>query len=274
MKFGYCIENFDAHLSPEKLIQTAQLLEINGFDSLWVTDHIMQKKGSRLPIYDNIAEAIVTLGFLIGHTKNIKLGISTLVLPIRNPVLVAKQLATLDYLSGGRLVSSFAVGWNEEEFGIVGQNFKNRGRRMNEGISLIKRLWDGKSSFAGDYYNFEDITFEPLRNELANQQFLIAGNSKFAIERAIKFGTGWHPAGGISGAEARKLLMPYEDKIPKNFQIWARKGIADEDIGEIIQEYKEHNIDGVIIDLSRTKDPKEHEKKFQKLLETVKEERS
>ncbi|MCE7737241.1 MAG: LLM class flavin-dependent oxidoreductase [Candidatus Heimdallarchaeota archaeon] len=274
MKFGYCIENFDVHLSPEKLIQTAQLLEQKDFDSLWVTDHIMQKKASRLPIYDNIAEAITTLSFLIGHTKNIKLGVSTLVLPIRNPILVAKQLATVDYLSGGRLVSSFAVGWNDEEFGIIGQNFKNRGKRMNEEISLIRQLWEGKTSFSGENYNFDNVTFEPLRKELAHQQFLIAGNSKYAIERAIKFGTGWHPAGGISGAEARKLLEPYEDKIPEDFEIWARKGIADEDIGEIIREYREHNIDGVIIDLSRTKDPEEHGKKFQELMDAVKQERA
>jgi len=67
MKFGYCIENFDVHLLPEKLVETAKVLEKNKFDSLWVTDHIILKRGSRLPIYDNITEAITTLAVLIGH---------------------------------------------------------------------------------------------------------------------------------------------------------------------------------------------------------------
>ncbi|MHA2274447.1 MAG: LLM class flavin-dependent oxidoreductase [Candidatus Kariarchaeaceae archaeon] len=198
MKFGYCIENFDVHLSPENLVETSQKLEKAGFHSIWTTDHIMQKRASRLPIYDYISEAIVTLAFLAGHTSSIKLGVSTLVLPIRNPILVAKQLASIDYLSQGRLVSSFAVGWNNEEFEILGQNFKNRGKRMDQDIAMIKELWKGKTSHLGDFFNYEKVSFEPLREGLSNQLFLIAGNSKFAIERAIKYGTGWHPAAGIS----------------------------------------------------------------------------
>ena len=127
MQFGLTLENFDANLSPQALIETANLAEECGFESLWTVDHVMQRMGGKLSLYDKIAEVIVVLAFLSGHTENIKLGVSTFVLPLRNPILAAKQLATLDYLTNGRVVMTFGAGWNYDEFAFLGMDFRNRG---------------------------------------------------------------------------------------------------------------------------------------------------
>ncbi len=261
MHIGYCIENFDKHLSVENMKYTVELIESSSIDSIWTTDHIMQKKGSRLPVYDNISESITTLSFIAGMTSRLGLGISTLVLPIRNPVLVAKQLASVDYLSDGRLIPSFSVGWNEDEYKVMNSDFRTRGKRMNEYLQIIHKLWNGNIRHTGEY-NFDDITFKPVHKELNNKIFMMAGNSDAAINRAIKYG-GWHPAGGISGEEIRVKLEGFD--IPTNFKIYARKGIKDENIADVIDEYKAHKIDGVIIDLSRN-DEKQRKEKLDELI--------
>jgi probable F420-dependent oxidoreductase len=253
MKLGYCIENFDTHLSPEKLIETAQQLEDNGFHSIWTTDHILQQRNGPLPIYDSIAEAITTLSFLSGHTKSIKLGVSTLVLPIREPILVAKQLATLDYLTNGRLVTSFGAGWNEKEFEFLGAKFSDRGKRFDEALQLIRGLWMGSKTFNGKYYQFEDASFRPVREDLKTIPILIAGNSKHALNRAIKHGDGWHPGGGISGLEVKRKLEDVEEG----------------DVTPILDEYEDNGVTGIVFDISRIKSKDDHQKRFKELMQAA-----
>ena len=125
MKFGFTIENFGLNLERDYLIKSAKTAEEAGFESLWMVDHILQANEEGLTIYDEtttglynvITEPLSTIAFLAGHTKKIKFGVSTLVLPIRNPVIVAKQLASLDYLTNGRVVMTFGAGiwisWRE-----------------------------------------------------------------------------------------------------------------------------------------------------------------
>ncbi|MHA2168694.1 MAG: TIGR03619 family F420-dependent LLM class oxidoreductase [Candidatus Kariarchaeaceae archaeon] len=267
MKLGYCIENFDTHLSPDKLIETAQQLEDSGFHSIWTTDHVLQQRDGPLPIYDSIAEAITTLAFLSGYTKSIKLGVSTLVLPIREPILVAKQLATLDYLTNGRLVASFGAGWNEKEFEFLGQEFNDRGKRFDEALQLIRGLWTGSKTFKGKYYQFEDASFKPIREDLKTIPILIAGNSKYALNRAINLGDGWHPGGGISGLEVKRKLE--EAEISSSFEVWVRKGMPEGDITPILDEYENNGVTGIVVDISRIKSKEDHQKRFNELIQTA-----
>ena len=255
MNIGYILENFDVNLSPDYLLQTALYAEKLGFHSIWTTDHIMQPVENRLTIYNRIVEAISTLLFLAGHTKNVKLGISTLVLPIRNTILVAKQLATLDYLTNGRLISSFGAGWNKDEFEFMGMNFSNRGKRMNEQLQVIRSLWQGEQSFEGKYHSYTKASFEPRSDTLANSPILVAGNSEHALKRGVTYGTGWHPS-GMKPDDIKKALEPYQEQLKdKTFDIWIRVAYLPQvDYATFVPEYEKLGVTGLVFDCSKEKE--------------------
>jgi alkanesulfonate monooxygenase SsuD/methylene tetrahydromethanopterin reductase-like flavin-dependent oxidoreductase (luciferase family) len=263
MNFGYTIENFDINLNPENLIETAKLLEVAGFESLWTVDHIMQPKGGHIPLYDTISEVIVTLSFLGGYTKKIKLGVSALVLPIRNPIIIAKQLATLDYLTNGRMLIVFVGGWNEGEFNFLGKDFKNRGTIFDEYIQVVKTLWMGKTEFKGDFYQFKNANFKPIREDLPNKPILIGGYVRSAIERSILYGDGWHP-GAMSGKEIEETIRPFRNQIgQKNFQLSVHSFISkNTNIEEFVNEYAEHGISRIVFDTTRSDIPPDERKDF------------
>ncbi len=114
--------------------------------------------------YERITDSITTLAYIAAMTKKVKLGISSLIVAMRNPVVVAKQLATIDHLSRGRVVVAIGTGWNEKEFSFLGSNFHNRGKRVDESISIIRALWSSESnSFQGAStgISFEKTVFQP-----------------------------------------------------------------------------------------------------------------
>ncbi|MHA2032268.1 MAG: LLM class flavin-dependent oxidoreductase, partial [Candidatus Kariarchaeaceae archaeon] len=104
MKLGYILENFGDNLNPENLVVSAQTAESMGFQSIWATDHIIRPRENNYPLFNTICESITTISYLAGKTNSIQIGVSTLVLPQRNPILVAKQLATIAFITKGRLV--------------------------------------------------------------------------------------------------------------------------------------------------------------------------
>jgi len=193
MKFGVCVPNYRESSSPEALRTVALEAERAGCDSLWTTDHILMPKSSGTP-YERIFDSITTLAYLTGITKRVKLGISSLIIAMRNPVVVAKQLAAIDYLSAGRLMLAIGVGWNEKEFAHLGSNFHNRGKRVDASIRLIRALWRGETSFKSRVLGleFSDAIFEPLPIQ-KHLTIWIGGTSKAAMKRASALGDAWHP---------------------------------------------------------------------------------
>src|SRR5438552_2882162 len=193
MKFGVCVPNYGESSSPEALRTVALEAERAGCDSLWTTDHILMPKSSGTP-YERIFDSITTLAYLTGITKRVKLGISSLIIAMRNPVVVAKQLAAIDYLSAGRLMLAIGVGWNEKEFAHLGSNFHNRGKRVDASIRLIRALWRGETSFKSRVLGleFSDVVFEPLPIQ-KHLTIWIGGTSKAAMKRASALGDAWHP---------------------------------------------------------------------------------
>lgn len=193
MKFGVCVPNYGDG-SVEDLRRLVSEAESLGFDSLWTTDHILVPRNSGTP-YERILDSITTLSFLIPLTNRVRLGISSLIIAMRNPVVVARQLATIDNLSGGRLTIGIGAGWNEKEFSYLGSNFNDRGKRVDESIKLIRELWEGKApSFSGEFVrqSFSDVAFEP-RPIQKRLPVWIGGNSKAAMKRAARLGDVWHP---------------------------------------------------------------------------------
>jgi len=193
MKLGVCVPNYGEQSTPDAIKRIAVEAERAGFDSVWCTDHLLMPRNSGTP-YERVFESITTLAYLSGVTSKVRLGISSLITAMRNPVVVAKQLATLDNLSNGRVILATSAGWNEKEFSNLGSNYHNRGKRLNESIRLIRALWNGQTSFESKALNihFSDVVFEP-RPIQKHVPIWIAGNSKAAMRRAVKLGDGWHP---------------------------------------------------------------------------------
>ena len=144
--------------------------------------------------YERIFDSITTLSYLAAITSRVKLGISSLITAMRNPVVVAKQLATIDNLSDGMIMLATSVGWNEKEFAHLGSNFHNRGKRLDASIRLIRALWRGETSFKSRVLGieFNDAVFEP-RPAQKHLAIWIGGTSKAAMKRAATLGDAWHP---------------------------------------------------------------------------------
>src|SRR5713101_2357574 len=162
MKFGVCVPNYGETSSAEALRTVAVEAEREGCDSLWTTDHILMPRNSGTP-YERIFDSVTTLSYLAAITNRVKLGISSLIIAMRNPVVIAKQLATIDNLSRGRLMLATSAGWNEKEFVNLGSNFHNRGKRLDASIRLVRALWKGETSFKSHIIGieFSDAVFEP-----------------------------------------------------------------------------------------------------------------
>ncbi len=196
MKFGVILPNYGPELSLADLLACTHTAERLGFDSIWATDHVV----TPLPdsdVYGTIIEALMTLAYLAGCTSSIRLGISTLVLPQRNPVLAAKQVAALDLLSGGRAMLSVGLGWSRGEFANLGQPFENRARRMDEAIRVLRALFEAQEgrpvSLDGRFYALDKAVFSPAPPQGGDLPIWVAGNSPAAMERAAQLGDGWHP---------------------------------------------------------------------------------
>lgn len=194
MKFGLVLPNYGPQASRFAIIDSAISAENNGFDSVWLTDHLALPEADA-DVFGHIYESLTTMSYLAASTRAIKLGLSTLVLPQRNPIEVAKSLATLDNLSGGRLIVSVGIGWSKGEYENLGYEFHTRGKRMNEGIKILRTCWRGQSnvSFHGEFYQFNNMVFSPTPVQPGGPPLWVAGDSQKALKRAVGLGDGWHP---------------------------------------------------------------------------------
>jgi probable F420-dependent oxidoreductase len=179
-------------------LELGKAIEDLGYDEISVFDHVVMgypaddRPGPRYPPKMPVLEAIVLLSQLAVVTDRIGLGTEVLVLPQREPTLVAKQISTLDTLSGGRVRFGIGVGWQASEYDALGEEFSNRGRRMDEAISLLRRYWaDDQIDFSGDYYSARAMAMEPKPAQSDGPPIWIGGGSKAALRRVGRVGDGW-----------------------------------------------------------------------------------
>jgi probable F420-dependent oxidoreductase len=183
------------------------MAETYGFDSLWVSDHVIVPRNLKTPYPYSpdgsfpippelpFLEPLATLLFVAGVTQRARLGTSILVVPMRNPVITAKMLATLDALSSGRLILGAGAGWMEEEFELLDVPFERRGARLDDYLQVIDALWtQDKPSFNGRYYAIDEVGFAPKPVQKPRPPIWIGGHSKRALQRAGRFGDAWHAA--------------------------------------------------------------------------------
>lgn len=195
MKFGVCLPNYGPATSREGITQIAQKAEDAGYDSVWATDHVVvpEKHGAT---FGHVIEALTTLAYLAGVTSRIRLATSILVLPQRDPILTARQVAAIDQLSNGRTILGIGVGWIKEEYQFLRSDFSRRGRMANEWIDVMRTLWtDDRPSFHGTWISFDKVVFEPKPVQPSGPPIYVGGNSNAAIYRAATLGDGWHPDG-------------------------------------------------------------------------------
>ena len=195
MHFGVILPNYGSGSSPDAIRRTAELAEELGFDSVWTTEHIIVGPEGVDP-YGRVYDPLVTLGWIAGWTERVGLGTSIVLVPLHHPIHLAKEVATLQELSGGRFTLGVGVGWHEDEFGFMGVPFKGRGRRADEAIRTLRGLWSGDGPFP-------DATFEPLPSP--PPEIWVGGGSDRAIRRALELGDVWHPSGRMEPEQVRRV---------------------------------------------------------------------
>ncbi len=180
--------------SPADLVEIAQRADELGFDMLTISEHIVMPEPMSRAMGRRFPDSLVAASVLAGATRRIALLTYVLVLPFRNPLVLAKQVATVDFLSSGRFVLGVGIGHTEGEFAAIGVPFERRGARSNEYIEAMKELWTSDApSYRGEFVEFSDIAFEPKPVQRPHPPVLIGGNSKPAMRRAAKYGDGWLP---------------------------------------------------------------------------------
>jgi probable F420-dependent oxidoreductase len=234
MKFGIALPNFGRYAQRESIVDIAKSAEDLGFDSLWVSDHIIipeSHKGFGDVFYDPFA----TLSFVAAKTRSIQLGTSVIILPYRNPIVLAKMVSTLDVLCGGRLTLGVGVGWLEDEFEALGVSYMDRGAITDECIAVLKNLWSSdEPGYRGKYYKFSKIRFFPKPLQKPHPPLWIGGNGLVALRRAILIGNGWHPVGltpdeirerrrAVGESQTRNQSSNFVISLRKNLQIYESK---------------------------------------------------
>lgn len=211
MKFGLRYCNAGRYVYPANAVELVQAGEAAGFESAWTIDHVVVPEGyqSAYPYSDDgkmaggkndmsIPDPLIWMAYAAAATSKINLATGILIVPQRNPVVAAKQIATLDLMSGGRVLLGIGVGWLEEEFDAIGVPFGDRGRRTDEYVRTMQELWaTDQSSFAGEFTQFTDVNSHPKPIDRA-VPIIVGGHSKAAARRAGRLGDGFFPARGVS----------------------------------------------------------------------------
>lgn len=235
MRFGVVLPSYGPQATRLAILDTALAAESLGFAGVWATDHLALPKADA-ERFGHLFEAVTTLAYLAGSTSRIGLGISALVLPQRNPLEVAKQLATLDALSGGRVTLAAGVGWSRGEYANLGYDFDNRGQRMDEALKVLRTLWRGGRvvSFEGRFYRFQEVVFSPLPVQSGGPRLWVAGDSLRALRRAALLADGWHPNARSPQALAKALekARPWLGQRPFDVAVRMRLTFDGPPVGE------------------------------------------
>ena len=208
MKFAIAFANIGPLAHPRPAVEFAQAAEAAGFESVWAVEHSVVPAGyestypydpsGRMPGPDDseIPDPLVWLSFLASATSTLKLATGVLILPQRNPMVLAKEVATIDMMSEGRMLLGVGSGWLEEEFDAIGVPFAERGRRTDENVAVLRALWEqDEASFEGEFHSFSNCIVSPKPVE-GTIPIHVGGHTPVAARRAGRLGNGFFPAKG------------------------------------------------------------------------------
>ena len=209
MQFGLVMPNFAAWFTPEHIRETMSLAEELGYESVWVNDHVIFP-GNMADHYGNeFKDPLTVLPFMAACSTSLMLGTTVLVIPYRPPIQTAKMLATIDYLSGGRLIVGIGSGHEPTESEVLGLAYDERGPMTDEYMKIMVELWTNeRASFEGKYYSFNEV--KPLIHPIQKPfpKFFMGGTSTPTWRRIVEYGGGWHPSG-----QNAEQLAPHAAKI-------------------------------------------------------------
>ncbi len=226
MKIGISSGNFGFHsdsMDPAALGKKAEEL---GFESFFMPEHTIfpvdcsspyvgTLDGSRPDYLSHQADPLITLARVSAATQNIKLGTAVLLVPEHEPMLLAKQIATLDYLSGGRFIFGIGAGWNREESEILGGDFEHRWTQVRDSVLAMKELWTkDEAEYHGRYYDFPLVRCNPKPAQRPHPPVLLGGNARNVFRRAVAWGDGWIPGvpiGDIASGAAAEYVKRGRD---------------------------------------------------------------
>jgi len=206
MQIGLMFANTGVCAGPEGAVAVAEHAEAAGFDSLWTVEHVVIPAGYQSPYPYSptgrmagsedspVPDPLIWLSYVAARTSRLLLCTGVLILPQRSPLITAKEVATLDQLSGGRVRLGVGIGWLREEFEAIGAPFEERAARTEEAIAAMRTLWSQKTpTFAGRFYRFQDARMwpKPVRGTVP---IVIGGHSEAAARRAGRLGDGYFPA--------------------------------------------------------------------------------
>jgi len=234
MRLGIHLPHIGRKAGPDAIQRAALQAEALGFADVWVSEHIILPQAAPYPPSPAFYEPILTLTWAAAVTNRVGLGTSVIVLPMHHPVPMAKQIATLQCLSGGRVIFGIGVGWLEAEFAALGAPFRERGRRMDESIALMRALW------SQDPVSFEKRTVPAEIADMRMQPppshaipIWVGGSSEPALSRAVRLCDGWHGT-RLTPEKAAPIVERLRRERPEpGFVISLRTGWDGKDAGEL-----------------------------------------
>jgi probable F420-dependent oxidoreductase len=192
MKLGICLPHYGRPIEVGRLLEVVRYAEARGLDSVWVTDHVIIPRDAVLIYREQMLDPLAILPWLAGVTHRITLGTSVVILPYRTPVPVAKLLASVDVLSGGRLIVGVGIGWLEEEFAALGVPFRERASRSDEAIELFRALWTQEvPELTTRRHRLQGLRASPMPLQKPRPPIWIGGGSEGAFRRVARLGDGW-----------------------------------------------------------------------------------
>lgn len=249
MKLGVVLPHIGDLAGPEAIVSVAQRAEALGYDSLWVTDRLLYPLKPRTPYpatpdgtlpaaYRYVIDPQVALSLAAAHTSRIAIGTSVLNIPFYNPVLLARSLAGLDIISGGRLKIGFGLGWSRDEFEAVGASLEARGRRADEFLNVLKTVWGPDPvSFEGEFYHVAPSMIGAKPVQAPHPPIYLAAYAPGALRRAAQLADGWNPSmvplqGMADGLAAMRAMAVAAGRDPAecNLVVRANLYITDEEL--------------------------------------------
>jgi probable F420-dependent oxidoreductase len=254
MRIGIHLPHIGRKAGPEAIRRAAIQAEELGFADAWSSEHIIIPIGAPYPPSAIFYDPVLTLTWAAAFTKKLRLGTSVLVLPMRHPLPLAKELATLQCLSEGRLILGAGVGWLEAEFAALGVPFRERGRRMDEGIAMMRAAWkEDPVSFPARHIpaHIEDMRMRP--QPAAPIPIWIGGRSEAALDRAVRLADGWHGSRLTPDAAAPIVRRLREKRPEPGFTISLRYGWDGKDEGALrgrLADYGAAGVEHVLVEPS------------------------